>query len=320
MSEAQEAFDRGDILEMPVGETTPPVAEANPVTGEQPAETPPATATATATAETTPVEDGTPAPAAETKVEPEAKAEPEVKAEVRVPKSRLDEALRQSRELQDRLNALEKQHAEKSSASAEDINTKLDELEAKYVTALTEGDHEGARALRRESRELERQLFQAETQHSSSVIPSQVAMQQVVESTIAQIEVAYPEFNPDDPLFDAAASQEVVDLIDTFNASGKYSPAEAIAKAARFVASERSFADRSAPAAAPPTNHAAARVEAAVSKAVEASNSQPPAVKAGVASNALGGPLTAEVVAKMSNKEFDALDEKTKASLRGDTI
>lgn len=326
-ADTQAALDRGDLLEAPAAEVVAPVVEDNPVTGEPAAvETAPAAATPEDKGDENPPAVDAVAEKAETSApgevkDPAAEVKPAKKDDVRVPKSRLDEALQHSRKLQERIDQLEQQRATGFDADA--TATKLDELEVKYAEALTEGDKDTALQLRKEIRTLERAQMQAEMNYTREVAPSQVTMQQVLNETISHVETAYPELNPDAPEFNEALSKQAIDLMEDLAASGKYTQAEAIARAARLVALENGIADRTAAPKvdpAPAVSPAQQRVTEAVKTAVAAANSQPPAAKVGVSSDSLGGPLTAEVVGKMSQKEFDALDEKTKSALRGDTM
>ena len=328
LAAAQAAYDRGDILEMPEAVKVEVPAEPNPVTGEAPAADAADTTAADAEAEAEVVEgegeaDGE---AVEAKTDEPARGEDgkfakaDKRGEPRVPKSRLDEALRRGNELQARLDALEQQKAER--VAADPSPAQLDALEESYSEAVLEGDKTRARELRSQIRAIEREQYQADLSHERSVIASQAELQRIVGETVSAIETSYPELNPDAPEFNEAASASASSLMQAFVATGQYSQVAAMREAARVAALQHGLSDRQhalvAPAAKP--DPAAARTKQAVAKNAAAASMQPPAQRAGVDSDALGGALTAAAVAKMSSKEFDALSEAQKAAIRGDVV
>lgn len=320
---AQEAYSRGDILEIPKAPDLGPAApEANPVTGKEPEAEVPPTDNESAGARTA-VEPENESPAEDKLRDDEgrfAKAD-DKRSEPRVPKSRLDEALRRGDELQARLAELEQQRSER--LAADTSATKLDELEEKYMEAVQEGDTARAKEVRSQIRAVEREQYQSELTHERSVNASQAELQRIVAETVGAIEASYPEMNPDAPEYSQELSQAAFALMQGFMASGQYSQVAAMREAARITAMQHGLQDRSAPAApqapAKPDPNAE-RTKQAVAKNAAAAAKQPPAQTSGVSSDALGGALTAEIAAKMSTKEFDALTEAQKAAIRGDVI
>ena len=125
---------------------------------------------------------------------------------------------------------------------------------------------------------------------------------------------------------DEALMAEVVELRDGYVATGKYSQAEAIQKAAKTLAgaaTTRQIAavetevrvDKDAVAKAA----AAERAATQRAKNGKVAAGQPASTAAvGIDHDKLGGKVTGEAVMRMKQDEFNKLDEATLSSLRGD--
>lgn len=132
----------------------------------------------------------------------------------------------------------------------------------------------------------------------------------------------YPALNPDSPDFSEEATEYALALLEKFKRAGD-SDVAALASAAELTAAKFGFAGK-APEAPAPGDKNAERKQAAIAKAVAASNAQAPSLSTtGANHDTAGGAVTAEAVAKMGQKEFDKLAENSPevlARLRGDVV
>lgn len=249
----------------------------------------------------------------------------EEKQNLKVPKARLDAALAKGRareaELRAQIEALTRTSStDAATKSVAEIETDIEALEAKHKQALDDGKSEVATSLLREIRIRERQIADLRSEGLSERARALAVEQVRVDLLIARLEDQFPQINPDSDEYDQDAVDEVLFLRQSFEAKGLPS-SEALSRAMKYV-----FASAPAkPADAPEkkglaaTGPASNRKPAAVAKAVDAAKRTPAAVDVvGLDSDKKGGGLEGNV-AEMTEEEFEALPESTKARLRGDT-
>lgn len=204
---------------------------------------------------------------------------------------------------------------------------KLGVLEGEYNELIANGEAAKATAKMREIRELDRQISTQRTDLATSAAESRAVERVRFDSTVTAMEAAYPIVQPDHPDYDQAKVDEVLNLMNRFRAADpSLTPSAALRDAVKYALGEPAKAAETPAAAAADDKAAkAAAVEAqrkadAVKRGLEAAKSQP-ASTSGVGTNSDdAGKLTPERVTGMSQKEFNKLDEKDLAVLRGDVI
>jgi hypothetical protein len=148
------------------------------------------------------------------------------------------------------------------------------------------------------------------------------------DNTVERLEAAYPVLNEDHDDFDAELMGEVVELRDGFIATGKYTRAQAIKKAAETLMGVKTAKQAAAVNTEVRVNaddvakaKAADRAAAQRTKNGKVAATQPPSTKGvGADHDKLGGVITAEAVMKMNQNDFAKLPESEKARLRGDDL
>lgn len=261
------------------------------------------------------------------------KDDKKARKDTRIPLARHKEILareRQQREALERQLAQTKQ-AEQIASSNEKIaeaETKLLDMEKQYAKLVSDGDHEKAAALMAQIRTTERGINQARTAFEVQASEARAYERVQYDNTVERLEAAYPVLNEDHEDFDADLMGEVVELRDGFIATGKYSRAQAIKKAAETLmgvktAKQATAVKTDVRVAADDVAKAKAEDRAAAQreKNAKVAASQPPNTKGvGADHDKLGGVVTAEAAIKMSQDEFAKLSEADKARLRGDEL
>jgi hypothetical protein len=215
-----------------------------------------------------------------------------------------------------------------TSVQIEAAEKELANKEGQYNKLLADGELDKAAALMKDIRMSERaintQVRQAEMEAVRVMAVEQVRYDTVVE----RMETAFPEINPDSPEYDNDVALEMRDLSEAYQLKG-LTPSAALQKAAKLILEPKTRAQKIATEVNPNASEedvaAAARAlrrEAANEKGVDAANKTPPlTTKVGKDSDKAGGGVTQDLqVMKLSQKEFDALDEATLAKHRGDTF
>jgi len=254
---------------------------------------------------------------AEEAAEAEAQA---AQARIRIPKSRFDEAVNKERERADaaleRAAALEAQlqAAQRIQQPQPAVNNELaevaaylDEQQAAYEQFLIDGMTTEARAARVEVERARDYLMNARISHMAEVTRNDTLTTLKYESTLANIEQAYPVLDPDGPAYDDKVANEVADLVDAFMAQGKNN-VQALRQAVKYV--------MGAPAAQPATPAPTPREVEARKKAAAVLAAQPP-------NTALTGKTAATAPLNfkgMTVEQFSKVDEETRAKARGDVL
>ncbi len=242
-----------------------------------------------------------------------------------IPKHRFDYKNRKLKEAQTRVQELEKLLAESKEGRTEDktpkekdLEEEIEELNKKYADALKDDDVDAQREI---NSEIQKKLVQQikQIKEAASIDPSDIR-KQVIDSLsmnemIDAVEAKFSVLNEDSKDFDPDLSEEILDMFDTLNNSGKYeSSAMALARSVELIMGEpvvaEEAADKDAGKRSTKTN---------IDKNLETAKKQPPA--ADKVKNSESGGLKDDVeTSKLSEEEFDALPESTKKRLRGDFV
>lgn len=270
--------------------------------------------------------------------EPEAK-EPEEKKEEKDPKGQLtipkkvfDERVAKAKEreaaaLKRAEEAEAKLKAQAGTVDAEKIEKEIDAAEEELEKAIADGNTEKKQQLRKLIRAKNQELAESK----AAVLAARgtaAAIEQVLYNTVVErMEAEHPELNPDEEdTYDQEKVDEIAELVQAFTAAG-HASSEALKKALKVVykgapapkkqeaKSEEETPEEKA------AKLASQRAEAARLKGLEAKKGQPvDNKKSGLDSDKAGAKLSAADIAKMSEKEFDALPEAEKKKYRGDDI
>lgn len=266
---------------------------------------------------------------------PEPKADD--KDEPRIPKSRFDQAVKKARDAEAKANEkAEKLEAElaatKGSVDFAKLEAEIETLEDELEEAIKDGNVEAKQRIRREIRAKNGQVSEAKaaaySMHATAVAVEQIKYDALVE----RMETEHPELNPDnEDTFDEDKVAEVWDLKTSFEAKGEASTA-ALKKALKYVfgqakpeakkAEEKADESKQAPAdlKKKADDEAARRKAEAVKKGLAVKETQPSNEKAGVDSNQKGKSGKDVDINKMSDKDFDRLDDAELKRMRGDNV
>jgi hypothetical protein len=200
-----------------------------------------------------------------------------------------------------------------------DAKGQLEAARDAYEDALLDGDRASIKAARKEMDAAQERYFDERSASTSNAVVTQTEARELYNVAVSEIETAYPVLNPDSPDFDEAVMGYASSLMKGLVANG-LSHVEALAESAELTALKFKL-ERAEAVEASRENKAASRKASAVTKAVEAATRQAPAIKAGADHDTAGGALTAEAIAKMSNKQFDKIAKENPEALaraRGD--
>jgi hypothetical protein len=261
----------------------------------------------------------------------EKKEEPRKK--IRIPKERLDQEIAKRRAAEaraaERIQELERQIAAgRQSADVEAIEKKIKELDDKYDDLIADGEKDKAKAVKAEMRLYERQLSRAEATAAALQSKTEALAEYRYDMALSQIEMEYPELNPDlEEDFDKDKAEEVADLIEALKRRGN-SPEIALKRAVKYVLGPPKRAEKAAAEADRDIEKDGLRraqedrdLEAR-RKAADVAKKQPANLgKHGKDSDSMGGGIpNAGQIARMTQDQFAKLDEETKAKLRGDEV
>lgn len=298
--EVAEAEEEEVAVEEPEATTEEEPAEELQTDDEQPVE---------------PMEEAAEVEAAPEVAEVEEVIEEEPKAPM-VPKSRLDEVLAKNKEMQKKLQDIEKQDdANETEVPQYDFVSK----EKEYQDLVLEGQTDAAAQLRNEIRTAEREQLMSEMQSKMGQTVQQDREQHELQQKANEIMEVFPIFDEKSKTFDEKLTQEVMELRDAFIYQG-YGAADSLAKATEVTLLSKKpdllqVSDEPTADPAPTLTKAVQekKQKANVKKKVEASQAQPPAMKG-------DGAKESKVVNinTLSDDEFRALPEETLRRLRGD--
>lgn len=259
------------------------------------------------------------------------------KKDTRVPLSRHKEILEKER--QSRADVEKKlaqyQNGDRIAATNEKIKQaedKIATMDKEYTKLLTDGDHEKAATKRAEIRALENEIIEQKSDIKAQAASSRAIEKIRYDTTVDRLETAYPVLNPEHDDFNEESAQDVMDLASTYRAKGM-TPAEAIQKAAKKLLGVETPKQTQATEVKARVDKDEAEAEAKrqakederkatqVKKNLEANKQQPADTrKVGADTDKAGGGITNKDVMKMSQDDFNKLDEETLARMRGDVI
>jgi hypothetical protein len=237
-----------------------------------------------------------------------------------VPKARLDEVLRAKEEsdaaLRELTTLIESEFGEGKKtdgpSEVETLESEISEFEKAHAKALKDGDEESAARIAAAIRQRERQIYRMEATALSNSAREQAREEVRTDQVVARIEQMYPALNPDMPEeYDDDLAEEVRVLRNGLVKSGMRL-SEATAKAVNYVMRGIEPKGEEKKPEARKTN---------LREKVEAAKKQPAGIgktAIGADHDKVGADLKAVDVAKLTDKEFDALPDSVRARLRGD--
>ena len=242
-------------------------------------------------------------------------AEDEVVEEAKkhmIPKRRLDDVVAKQRKAEQEAAELRKELAE-ALAKAEAIPA-IDMLALSKQAQRSHVDGDLDKAA-----QIDKQIYEASKQVASEPIDmealeSRVEAKMELKATLTSVFEEYPQLDTDSDSFDEELNSEALVFQSAYLHQG-YSPAEAVRRAAN--AAIRVVRPELLTATEAPKVAAKAR-KTNVKGNVDASNAQPPKMNQGES----GGKTSSEMVDinKLTDEEFDALPEATRARMRGDLV
>ena len=229
-----------------------------------------------------------------------------------IPKRRLDDVVAKQRKAEQEAMELRKELAEARAAASAVPDIDIRALSKQRNEAVLDGDLDKAA-------EIDEQIHASTKQAAVEPInmeelEARVEAKMELKATLEIVFKDYPQLDTESDEFDEDLNSEALVFQQAYLNQG-YSPAEAVQRAAdaaiRVVRPELLAPKEEAKAAAKPrkTN---------VKGNVEASNAQPPKMNQGES----GGKTSSEMVdiSKLTDEEFDALPEATRARMRGDLV
>lgn len=218
--------------------------------------------------------------------------------------------------------ALLEKESELTKETAEPENQfDFDAKEVEYMELVTDGEFEKAKIIRQEIRAAERAELEAEVGAAASNTTARVGEQIAFSNKIEELNEEFDHFNPNNEAYDQVLVDEAVDRRDLFIARGM-SMSDALDKAAREVAKlydlpsnfEAQADEELARMDAEDKGKAPAARKPDVKKKIAQAEKQPPQMGEGSAQE------EQKSATSMTDAEFEALPESTKARMRGDII
>lgn len=259
------------------------------------------------------------------------------KKDTRLPLSRHKAILAKEREAREALETKLAQYEKGNQVAVinEDITkaeTKVASLDEEYTKLITDGEHGKAAAKMQEIRKLEREIADAKGDLKAAAATAQAVEKVRYDTTVDRLEAAYPVLDPQHDDHDAEKTQDVLDLASTYRTRG-LTPAAALQKAAKTLlgaetkkqteAIERKARVDEDEVEAETKRQAKEleRKQAQVKKNLDASKAQPAdTTKRGADTDKAGGGIHPKDVMKMSQDDFNKLDEETLSKMRGDVL
>ena len=229
----------------------------------------------------------------------------ETTKEPMIPKSRLDEVLAKQKALQKKLDDMSAPQIDDiKEAPAYDFDTK----EVEYQNLVLDGESAEAVKLRSEIRQAEKQQMMFEMQAKMGQTMTQSTEMQDLQAKANEIQNSFPVLDENSASYDEVKTNEVMELRDAYMMQG-YAGADALQKATTLIVGQPQVAPTSNPGVKKAQEQ---KQQANVSKKIQASESQPPAMKG---QNKVDKKVDLNV---LSTEEFDALPAETLRRMRGD--
>lgn len=244
-----------------------------------------------------------------------------------VPHARMKEAVEKERKVREATEKRAQEAEDKLKESqrgvdVDKLNTEIDDLEEAIDKATADNKPEEKKALRKQLRDKMQTLARAEAVALSAQATAMAVERVRYDSLVERLEVSHPQMNPDSDDYDEESVAEVVELKEAYEAKG-LSSTEALKKAVKYVykaEAKKEAAKEEETEETDETEEVQERREKAVRRAEQIKAKQPAqADKAGKASDKVGGGI-AKNIQKLSDDEFDKLDPKEVARLRGDSV
>jgi hypothetical protein len=228
------------------------------------------------------------------------------------------------------------QRGKEVAAVNEDITKaedKILELEKEYAKLISDGEPSKAAEVMSKIRRMERDVVEQKAEMKIAAAEARATEAARYNIVLERVEAAYPELNEDHEDYDEEVVQDVLDLKAAYESRRRMPPSAALQAAVTKLLGKKTSSQKEAVDVTPrvPKDEgkktdkqeetAAERKKKAVEKALDADKRTPPnASKVGVDSDKIGGALTAQVAMKLPEDEFNKLDERTLARMRGDEL
>jgi hypothetical protein len=246
--------------------------------------------------------------------------EPEKKPSITIPKARFDEAQKKARERQAELERriAEMEKTTKVSEDVTDLKKMGNDLEAlnvKYEDLLLDGEIDKARLVRHDRDQLQNDIFDKRLSQQGEQSSGAAVEQMRFDAQLAQFEAKFPAINPDSEDFNETLVTEVNEMLGVFRNSG-FTLAAALNKAVHYV-----VRDDEPRVGDDPDVVRNKRGQKARKKVVRAIKQSPPDLnKKGKDSDKQGSGDGLPDATKMSQEQFEKVEEKDLKSMRGDTL
>jgi hypothetical protein len=232
-----------------------------------------------------------------------------------IPKRRLDDVVAKQRKAEQELADIRKELAEAKATASAKPAVDIHALSKQHGEALLDGDLDKAADINDEIIAAISQNPVAPPPMDIDSIYAEVEAKLEFKAAIATVFGAHPELDHDSDQFDEDLNAEAMVFQQAYLNQG-HSPAEAVhraSKAAITMLRPELLATKEAPA-----KPAAVPRATNVKGNVAASNAQPPKMDQGES----GGTTSSQMVdiTKLTDEEFDALPEATRARMRGDLV
>jgi hypothetical protein len=249
-------------------------------------------------------------PAVEEPEAEEPKAEEPKHDEARIPKKRFDEINERRKAAERRLAELEAER--KASDPGQYVDFDFDAKEELYAQHVLDGDLAKAKEIRAEIRRAEQTAFEKMAENRAVKVGERQKLQSELDTTIVELNAAYPVYDPSSPSYDQDVVDETLELQRGFIDRG-YTPAVALRRAAEYVAAVNGLKPEAEIQAAPKAAVVPLQKKPDIAKKIAAAEKQPPKQQGrNSASEALVD------LDSISEEEFDALPESKLRALRGD--
>ena len=235
-----------------------------------------------------------------------------------VSKARFNAVNERMKLAEEALKAKEAEIAEQTSKPEPEPPFDFDAKEVEYMELVTDGEFDKAKAIRQEIRAAEKAELEAEVAAKTNNSAARVNEQIAFNNKIQELNEEFDHFNPEHELYDQVLVDEAVDRRDLFIARGM-SLSAALEKAAHEVAKLYDLpsnfeAQADAELARMQEQKPPAAKKVDVKKKVAQAKAQPPTMDEGTPQE------EQKSAANMSDAEFEALPESTKARMRGDIM
>lgn len=220
-------------------------------------------------------------------------------------------------ELEERITELTKAQETAAAAAAaqdtealtsleEQLDAKIDEVEALRV----DGKAKEAASVQREIRKIEREIGRMEAAPAADTpmatpedirvaALSQMRAEIALDAAIDKVEEAYPQLKEGNEAYNKDLVEEVMDVYDALLARGKTTPANAMTRAVGLVAGD--------PVEQKAANKRNGRKQDAVARNIKDAGAQPPDLNDAGMDADKGGPAKPLDIANMSIEEFESL-------------